>query len=146
MDLMRSWLRHLAVIGVAWAVLSGCVPGTSPAAPVPTSSPQATVTPLPANFPDGVYAIDTYKLKFQAGRYTLLTEFDQEWAGGRFVVERHRILITENSFAPECGAADSPFSYEWSFDGKALRFSNPDDKCTSRHDLMTQNPWVLKTQ
>jgi hypothetical protein len=106
-----------------------------------------TTAPTPSKsiigIQDGIYAIDTYKLKFEKGQFTLLTQYDQEWTRGSFSVNNNRITFTETDFAPECGPENSPYSYQWSFDGKALNFSNPDDKCLGRIQFMTEQPWML---
>ena len=111
-------------------VLSGCAP-----------KPASTMSP--SGIQDGTYVIDNNKLKFQGNHYTVLTTYDQEVSQGSFLVTGNRIQFTEQDFAPECGAQDSPYSYQWSFDGKALTFSNPDDKCLGRITFMTNTPWVL---
>ncbi len=115
---------------------------TSRSSPAPVTT---STTSVPA-LPDGVYSVEHYKLKLIARHYTLLTEFGEEWAQGVFAVQGNRILFTEQDFAPECGPEDSPFSYQWSFDGRALSFSRPDDKCSGRQQLMSERPWVYQTR
>ena len=104
----------------------------------------ATATPLPSGIRDGDYAIAHYKLRFQGDRFTMLTEYDQEVAVGSFVVSGDRVTFTEVKSPVECKSQDPVYSYQWSFNGKALTFSNANDKCLSRIMLMTENPWVLK--
>ncbi len=53
-------------------------------------------------------------------------------------------MFTDSSFAPECGPEASPFSYTWSFDGKALTYGDRSDKCFSRPAIMLGAPWILQ--
>jgi len=131
---------------VVSVVAFGCSPVADHAFSLAWPVPRQTATVLPSGFPDGIYAIDTYKLKFQGRHFTLLTEFDQEVAQGSFVVNDNRIKFTEADFAPECGPEYSPYSYQWSFDGKALNFSNPDDKCGGRPNMLMESSWVFQGQ
>ncbi len=146
MHTIKISLTMFVYVVVALFTISGC--GSAPARAIPTSlpAPAHTATVPPAAIPDGIYAIDTYKLKFQGGHFTLLTEFDQEWAQGHFVVNGNQITFTEEDFAPECGPEDSTYTYQWILDGKALTFSNPVDKCEGRPAFLMETPWVLKGQ
>ncbi len=136
----------LALFGVVVVLFaaSGCTPMTTPAIPTSTPAPAPTATAPAAGILDGVYAIDTYKLKFQGSHFTLLTEFDQEWAQGHFAINGNQITFTDEDFAPECGPETSPYTYGWAFDGKALTFSNPGDKCEGRSSFMLEKPWIFK--
>ena len=137
MNAVKILLKKFTWVVIILLAAAGCSPAAAPA-------PTGNVTALAPGIPDGTYAIDTNKLKFEGSHFTLLTEFDQEIAQGSFVVNGNRVKFSETDFAPECGAEYSPYSYQWSFDGKALTFSNPDDKCGSRPDFMMAHPWVLK--
>ncbi len=140
---MHRLLIALAIILVGVS-LTACNVTTAPTLPTATPVPAPTATVAPAGIPDGTYAIDTYKLKFQGNHFTLLTEFDQEWAQGHFAIAGNQITFTDEDFAPECGSEYSPYTYGWSFDGKALTFSNPSDKCEGRASFMMEKPWIFK--
>ncbi len=140
---MHRLLIALAIILVGVS-LTACNVTPAPTLPTATPVPAPTATVPPAGIPDGTYAIDTYKLKFQGNHFTLLTEFDQDWAQGHFAIAGNQITFTDEDFAPECGSEYSPYTYGWSFDGKALTFSNPSDKCEGRASFMMEKPWIFK--
>ncbi len=144
MHTIRAWLTTLMAVALVAVIVVGCGSATAPTplASSPTRSPTAAV--LPSVIPDGIYAGENYKLKLQAGRYTLLTEFDQEWTSGSFTVNGNRITFTEEDTNPECRPEDSPYSYAWSFDGKVLTFASPEDKCLGRAMFMVENQWLYK--
>ncbi len=129
----RRALTALSMVIVISMMAYGC---STPAAP--------TATVPPPSFPDGVYTIAENKLKFQNGHFALLTQFDQEIAQGTVVINGHRLTFSETDSAPECGPEFSPYSYEWAFDGKALTFSHPDDKCEGRTSFLMEYPWILQ--
>ncbi len=120
-------LRSLgAALLLFLSALSGCRPASAGAS---------------TGFPMGVYAIDSYRLEFQGSHFALLTAFGQEVAQGSFTLSGNRIQFTETDAAPECSLQYSPYSYQWSFDGKLLAFSQPDDRCASRPDFLMGSPW-----
>ncbi len=138
-----SLITFCCAVVVSFTVVS-CTSAPAPTLPTSTPMPAPTATVPPAGIPDGTYAIDTYKLKFQGSHFTLLTEFDQEWAQGHFAINGSQITFTDEDFAPECGPETSPYTYGWAFDGKALTFSNPSDKCEGRSSFMMEKPWIFK--
>jgi hypothetical protein len=128
---MRERLANIfCLYGLIFIFIAGC-----------TLTP-TTVNPV-SGIPNGVYSIADNKLKIQGSHFTMLTTFDQEVSQGNYIITGNRIQFTETDYSPECGAKYSPYSYQWSFDGKLLIFSNPGDQCIGRVTFMTNTPWKL---
>ena len=135
---MSRLMTVLAFLTAILVTLTGC--SLSPASTVSLPEPTATIS----IFPWGIYHTDHNKLKIEPDHFTISTQFDQELVQGNYSVDGNRVTFTETKFVVECKPEDSPYSYQWSFDGKDLVFSEPQDKCLNRVYFLTDHPWVIE--
>ena len=135
---MSRLMTVLAFLTAILVTLTGC--SLSPASPVSLPEPTATISA----FLNGTYNTDHNKLKVESDHSIMSTQFDQELVQGSYRIDGNRVTFTETKFVVECKPEDSPYSYQWSFDGKDLVFSEPQDKCLNRVYFLTDHPWVIE--
>ena len=135
---MSRLIAILMLLVAILVILTGC--SSLPASPVSLPKPTATIS----IFPNGTYHTDHHKLKIDSAHFTISTQFDQELVQGTYSITGNRVTFTETKFVVECKPEYSPYSYQWSFDGKDLVFSDPQDKCLNRVFLFTDHPWIVE--
>ena len=93
------------------------------------------------SFPTGSFDAGSLTLTFNANGTHTLADRGNIVVNGTYVVQGDQITLTDKSGDFAC---DEVGKYQWTYDGKALRFKALLDDCGGRADGLTQQPWVRK--
>jgi hypothetical protein len=114
------------------------IPEPTPVPPTQTPAPTATTEALP--FPvDGTFTKVEYTWEFKAdGTYHTTSQYLD--VDGVYTVAGDQIAVQED-YVP---CKDIVGTYTWAYDGEALTFTEVDDKCTDRRNVVGRGRWLKK--
>jgi hypothetical protein len=122
---MKGWIKSAWVLVFLLLIIVGCSPSRS------------STSPTPDAFPTGAFTNGDWTWEFKADG-TFISSGPLGSETGTYSVNGNQIIITCQCCKEVKG------TYQWSFDGTALKFIAINDECVNRKDVVDASTWLKK--